>query len=926
MSNNARYSLSMLSTSSSDSRPALLVTFESHRYLFNTPESISRVCVQNRIGLKRVGHVFAGNLSESTGLPGFILSAVETGNHEIQIVGPPGIDHLLASYRFFTRREKLSLKVSAIHAPSSTVPPLLVFKDSNMTVFAVPLTPKFTSAPSTRTLASTKRQRSPSSSPPQRPKSPPALASSCTEEDSSTSTSTALSFDPAVPSFNPAHLCGEAASQWRTLVLNDMFRGRKFIPEATPTQPSLPTHLKVGSSRQTPAYLPSQLPPPDKSVLPGTVLSYVAVGPGSRGRFLPEEARKRGVPPGEAYKKLIEGQRVWVLKPQKVVAASADEILRPKETRKERAKRTADERARLAAIVDGEGDGMWVEPSDCLGRGQAPSAFLVLNIPSPAYLDALLEHSPSHFTQVSPESTFRTIFYFLGPNVLQDPRLDKFVSSFSTEFGIAHRIASPDVASNDPVTFVASALLSFRLSYLDKHIFRLPQYTYLPADASPKLLSDSTRSQSSVTLLRTNDTFSETHELVVAKGVPFRTFDFDIPSSAADIEVARLKGDEKPQNVQDAAQAAWKAYEAAAKDVRQTVEQETAKRGSSSSGMHGDLCVTALGTGSAIPSKYRNVSATLLHLPGDEGYILLDAGEGTWGQIARCFGDDPKEGKEKVLRSIKMIFISHLHQDHHAGLTTLLRGRAVLFPSPEQPLVIVGPPGVRVYLKEQQELFDLGLSASSSAPIRFIDSTALEAGKKLNKSDARRSAVQDLYALTGLKSVTTVPVLHRCRCWGVVITHTSGWRAVFSGDTMPCEALVVAGQDASLLIHEATIEDGLEELARLKGHSTFGQAIDIARRMKVKHLLLTHFSARYPKLPPLSLNRPPASDGTEGTPIEPVVAIAFDMSTMRLDDFWKFERYRDAMDVLLGWDEATEDDKLDDGSTVVNAANITDMS
>lgn len=47
---------------------------------------------------------------------------------------------------------------------------------------------------------------------------------------------------------------------------------------------------------------------------------------------------------------------------------------------------------------------------------------------------------------------------------------------------------------------------------------------------------------------------------------------------------------------------------------------------------------------------------------------------------------------------------------------------------------------------------------------------------------------------------------------------------------MPCESLVVAGQGASLLIHEATIEDDMPEVARAKGHSTFGQAIDIARR------------------------------------------------------------------------------------------------
>lgn len=52
----------------------------------------------------------------------------------------------------------------------------------------------------------------------------------------------------------------------------------------------------------------------------------------------------------------------------------------------------------------------------------------------------------------------------------------------------------------------------------------------------------------------------------------------------------------------------------------------------------------------------------------------------------------------------------------------------------------------------------------------------------------------------------------------------------FSGDTLPTENLVRAGRDATLLIHEASMADDEAELAQLKAHSTFGQAIDIGRR------------------------------------------------------------------------------------------------
>lgn len=77
-------------------------------------------------------------------------------------------------------------------------------------------------------------------------------------------------------------------------------------------------------------------------------------------------------------------------------------------------------------------------------------------------------------------------------------------------------------------------------------------------------------------------------------------------------------------------------------------------------------------------------------------------------------------------------------------------------------------------------------------------------------------------------------------------------------------------------------------------------------RMKARHLLLTHFSARYPKLPPLT--RPSSISNEEEH--EPTVAIAFDLATLRLDEFWKMEHYREPMDTLFGWDEAEEDGEV----------------
>ena len=70
------------------------------------------------------------------------------------------------------------------------------------------------------------------------------------------------------------------------------------------------------------------------------------------------------------------------------------------------------------------------------------------------------------------------------------------------------------------------------------------------------------------------------------------------------------------------------------------------------------------------------VSGTLIQIP-QYGSILLDCGEGTWGQLARAFGDDPARstGVWDVLRDLKCIFLSHMHGDHHMGLSKILNMR-----------------------------------------------------------------------------------------------------------------------------------------------------------------------------------------------------------------------------------------------------------
>lgn len=261
-----------------------------------------------------------------------------------------------------------------------------------------------------------------------------------------------------------------------------------------------------------------------------------------------------------------------------------------------------------------------------------------------------------------------------------------------------------------------------------------------------------------------------------------------------------------------------------------------------------------------------------------EPIILFDVGEGTASQLFQLVNGNIERYDEYLLR-IRVIWISHHHADHTTGLPMLLeqihraqmRQRKKLSKSsrcsdyseefcpgapPSLPSLITKYDVRRNRHNAPSPGFEVNkiMLIASEQLLQFYEYAAAAAG--LEELLTYNSISNSLYAgLTremrhatnfAVKRLQSVPVQHCQSAFGVVLELMGGQKIVFSGDCRPSQSLVKCGMNCDLLIHEATFTDERVDHAMKKRHSTFSEAVDIGRRMGAKHIILTHFSQRYP--------------------------------------------------------------------------------
>ena len=300
-----------------------------------------------------------------------------------------------------------------------------------------------------------------------------------------------------------------------------------------------------------------------------------------------------------------------------------------------------------------------------------------------------------------------------------------------------------------------------------------------------------------------------------------------------------------------------------------------------------------LGTGSAIPSKYRNVSGMYLSLEDGGPSLLLDAGEGTLGTLRRVLGT---EAAAAAVRELDAVWLSHPHADHHLGLLAFLEARIAC--AAPRPLLLIAPGAVRSWVEEYASA--IGRRDAFDAACSFVDCREL-LGAPEGAAQVRMAALWR----KGLAELRAVRVKHCNEAYAMVLRDGRGWSIAYSGDCRPSEDFARAARGVRLLVHEATFEAEKVKEALQKKHCTIPEAIAVAKSMGAEHLLLTHFSQRYPRFP---------HGAAAAEPGGVRIAVAFDGMDVDLRRLGHLGRYLPALQCLFAGDDDADEDADAEGA------------
>jgi ribonuclease Z len=274
------------------------------------------------------------------------------------------------------------------------------------------------------------------------------------------------------------------------------------------------------------------------------------------------------------------------------------------------------------------------------------------------------------------------------------------------------------------------------------------------------------------------------------------------------------------------------------------------------------MSIQFFGTSSAVPTKERGLSCLAVFLGNSMAFF--DAGEGSQRAMI-----DTGLGFNKDCN----IFITHMHGDHVVGVLGILQTMAMNRRA--KPVRVFGPRRISDFIKSSRDALNFGLtfdltvkeiepgfvfdeplfryrvyaerSEHSSESLAYVFEEKEKPGR-FHPDRATKLGIpegplwSELQHGKAVKSPKTGKVV---KPELVVEKPRKGRRVGVSGDTRPTKLLQDFFHGCDVLIFDSTYSDEHEENALENLHSTSREAATLAKKAKVKQLILTHFSARY---------------------------------------------------------------------------------
>ncbi|CAG9833007.1 unnamed protein product [Diabrotica balteata] len=796
-----KVTLQVLGTGAQGAPRALYMFSDQSRYLFNCGEGTQRLAHEHKMKLAKLEHIFVTQpvWNNIGGLPGIALTIQDVGVPEITLHGPPGLNEV-----FYATKRFVVLRDLKIHMAECTEE--TGFEDNVLSVKYVPLVRNANKIDEYSTESSEEEFESNVKD--------SEVEAVADQADASTSTRSERSRKKrrhSKDSKNNSRSSSIDAYEDNTdYYAHERKIFGKFKNNKRNRSQSRSSSLESGT-RVCNSATPQPHPMLESTKEQGISMAYVCKLQPRPGALCLEKCVQMGIKPGPVFGKLKAGEDVTL--PNGTIVRSADVC----------------------------------EPDD------PGVVFLVIDCPTVNYLDSL-ENSQiitNHQKYNKDETQIASlIVHFTPKNVVENPRYKAWMEHFPA--------STTHLMLNEYNTCMGSEAvhrIQYKLNLLSDDIFPLlgEKGTLIPkgevegaSERKKQKMEDlvedlennlnTAKLSESPSLYITPDTFCAYH-LRPKKGL----------DRNLELRLNPTEYLEETYNVAD--------FKTVLETLKSNLSFKTVSRDEFPK-------ILFLGTGSCIPNKTRNTSGILLALNENQN-IIMDCGEGTYGQIIRFFGP---ELSSKVLANIDAIYVSHLHADHHIGLIGLLQGRKRAIRQlkmKKSPVVLFAPKQIMAWLNFYDKCFEnirpeFELFANGDLD---IDSSVLTNQNKIS-----------ILSKLNLQDINTCLVKHCPNAFGVSLTCKNGIKITYSGDTMPSENLVQLGLNSDILIHEATMEDELVQEAVIKMHSTTSQAIEIGNKMLAKNIILTHFSQRYAKLPRFNDN------------FSSNVGIAFDNMQVSLSD------------------------------------------